>query len=281
VAGLDERVLSDVRRSKRCGRGTPRSGQRGGRLAGVPIAVKELFAVRGHPVTGCCAAIEPRAAEHDAVLVARLRAAGAIVIGKTNQHELAAGVTNLESSCGPTRNPRDVTRISGGSSGGSCIAFATGVVPFSLVSDTGGSARVPAALCGVWGLKPTQGRLSTDGMKPMASTMDCPALVARDLEDLRLVWRILAASGRAQDGREHVPSVVGLLRGGRWDDCLPEVRASVDTAVDRFRAAVIEVRELGGSAHDEVQHVWNRVAWPSFADRYGDLLDHPRPHRAH
>ena len=113
---------------------------RAGPFAGVPIAVKDLFDVRGHPTTGCCAAIPPEPTERDATLVERLRDAGAIVVGTTNMHELAAGVTGLESSRGPTRNPRDPTRISGGSSGGSAIAVATGIVPISLVSDTGGSA---------------------------------------------------------------------------------------------------------------------------------------------
>src|SRR4030095_5467607 len=130
----------------------------GHRLAGWPLAVRDLYDARGHPTTGCCAAIPSEPAERDAALVTRLRDEGAIVIGKTNQHELAAGVTNLESSCGPTRNPWDLLCITGGSSGGSAVAVATGIVPISLVSDTGGSARIPAAFCGSWGLKPTPRR---------------------------------------------------------------------------------------------------------------------------
>ena len=188
---------------------------REGPLAGVPIAVKDLFDVRGHPTTGCCAAIPPEPAERDATLVARLRDAGAIVIGKTNQHELAAGVTNLESACGPTRNPWDPTRISGGSSGGSAVAVATGIVPISLVSDTGGSARIPAAFCGTWGLKPTQGRLPTEGMMPLAPEMDCPGLLAGSLEDLRLGWEVLVASG----DRPTRPTASACSTTGRWERC--------------------------------------------------------------
>ena len=180
-------VLADEARAEAADVGTD------GRLAGVPIAVKDLFDVRGHPTTGCCAAIASEPAERDAALVTRLRDEGAIVIGKTNQHELAAGVTNLESACGPTRNPWDPTRITGGSSGGSAAAVAAGIVPISLVSDTGGSARIPAAFCGTWGLKPTQGRLSTEGMMPLAPEMDCPSLLAGSLEDLRLGWDVLVA----------------------------------------------------------------------------------------
>jgi Asp-tRNA(Asn)/Glu-tRNA(Gln) amidotransferase A subunit family amidase len=245
--------------------------EREGPLAGVPIAVKDLFDVRGHPTTGCCAAIPSEPAKRDATLVARLRDAGAIVIGKTNQHELAAGVTNLESACGPTRNPWDPTRISGGSSGGSAVAVATGIVPISLVSDTGGSARIPAAFCWTWGLKPTQGRLPTGGMMPLAPEMDCPALLAGSLDDLRLGWEVVAdrPNGRTP------PSVVGLLRGGRWERCALEIKAAVGQAAERFRDTGVEVRDVDGSALDDVHRVWNRLAWPPFAERYGGLTGNP------
>jgi aspartyl-tRNA(Asn)/glutamyl-tRNA(Gln) amidotransferase subunit A len=221
------------------------AGNAGGRLAGLAIAVKDLFDVRGHPTTGCCAAIPPEPAERDAALVTRLRDEGAIVIGKTNQHELAAGVTNLESSCGPTRNPWDLQRITGGSSGGSAVAVATGIVPISLVSDTGGSARIPE--------------------------MDCPGLLAGSVDDLRLGWEVLA--GRPND--RAAPSVVGLLRGGRWERCALEIKAAVGQASERFRDTGVEVRDVDGSALDDVHRVWNRLAWPPFAERYGGLTGNP------
>jgi aspartyl-tRNA(Asn)/glutamyl-tRNA(Gln) amidotransferase subunit A len=243
----------------------------GGRLAWLPIAVKDLFDVRGHPTTGCCAAIPSEPAERDAALVTRLRDEGAIVIGKTNQHELAAGVTNLESSCGPTRNPWDPERITGGSSGGSAIAVATGIVPISLVSDTGGSARIPAAFCGTWGLKPTQGRLSTEGMMSLAPEMDCPGLLAGSLDDLRLGWEVVA--DRPSD--RTAPSVVGVLRGERWDRCALEIKAAVGRAAQRFGDTEVEVRDVDGSALDDVHRVWNRLAWPRFAERYGGLTGNP------
>ena len=242
-----------------------------GRLAGMPIAVKDLFDVRGHPTTGCCAAIPAEPAQRDAALVIRLRDEGAIVIGKTNQHELAAGVTNLESSCGPTRNPWDLRRITGGSSGGSAVAVATGIVPISLVSDTGGSARIPAAFCGTWGLKPTQGRLPTEGMMSLAPAMDCPGVLAGSLDDLRLGWEVLA--DRPID--RAAPSVVGLLRGGRWERCALEIKAAVGKAAERFRDTGVEVRDVDGSALDDVHRVWNRLAWPPFAERYGGLTGNP------
>ncbi len=244
---------------------------REGPLAGVPIAVKDLFDVRGHPTTGCCAAIPPMPAGRDATLVTRLRDEGAIVIGKTNQHELAAGVTNLESSCGPTRNPWDLQRITGGSSGGSAVAVATGIVPISLVSDTGGSARIPAAYCGTWGLKPTQGRLSPEGMMSLAPEMDCPGLLAGSFDDLRLGWEVLA--GRPND--RTAPTVVGLLRGGRWERCALEIKAAVGQAAELFRDTGVEVQDVDGSALDDVHRVWNRLAWPPFAERYKGLTGNP------
>jgi Asp-tRNA(Asn)/Glu-tRNA(Gln) amidotransferase A subunit family amidase len=244
---------------------------REGPLAGVPIAVKDLFDVRGRPTTGCCAAIPPIPAERDAALVARLRDAGAIVIGKTNQHELAAGVTNLESACGPTRNPWDPTRISGGSSGGSAVAVATGIVPISLVSDTGGSARIPAAFCGTWGLKPTQGRLSSEGMMPLAPEMDCPSLLAGSLEDLRLGWEVLSG----ERGSADPPHTVGVPHEGRWERCHVDIRAAVGEVSSRFLSAGVRVHDILGFDLDDVHHVWNRRAWPSFAERYAGLIGNP------
>jgi aspartyl-tRNA(Asn)/glutamyl-tRNA(Gln) amidotransferase subunit A len=242
-----------------------------GRLAGVPIAVKDLFDVRGHPTTGCCAAIPSQSAERDAALVARLRDAGAIVIGKTNQHELAAGVTNLESSCGPTRNPWDLQRITGGSSGGSAAAVATGIVPISLVSDTGGSARIPAAFCGTWGLKPTQGRLSTEGMMALAPEMDCPSLLAGSLEDLRLGWEVMSG----ERGSADPPHMVGVPHEGRWERCHVDIGAAVGEVSLRFLSAGVRVHDIFGFDLEDVHHVWNRLAWPSFAERYAGLIGNP------
>ena len=242
-----------------------------GPLAGVPIAVKDLFDVRGHPTTGCCAAHPTRAhrTRRDAGRTPPRRRSDRD--WDDEQHELAAGVTGLESSRGPTRNPWDPTRISGGSSGGSAIAVATGIVPISLVSDTGGSARIPAAFCGTWGLKPTHGRISTQGMMPLAPEMDCPGLLGGSLKDLRQGWEVVAD----RPGDDEGVAVVGRLRGGRWGRCGLEIRAAIQHAAERFRDAGVEVRDVDGSSLDDIHHVWNRLAWPAFAERYGGLLHHP------
>jgi aspartyl-tRNA(Asn)/glutamyl-tRNA(Gln) amidotransferase subunit A len=242
-----------------------------GPLAGVPVAVKDLFDVRGQPTTGCCAAIGPEPAERNAALVERLRAAGAIVIGKTNMHELAAGVTNLESACGPTRNPVDLSRMTGGSSGGSAAAVAGKAVPLSLVSDTGGSARIPASFCGVWGLKATIDRLPLGGMMSLSPEMDCAGLIADSLETLGTGWRAIAD---IVDDSSPLTRV-GVLRGGRWERCNVEVRAAIDAAAARFASDGIEARDVDGSELDDVHHVWNRIAWPSFGEAYTELMHDP------
>src|ERR671919_617979 len=141
-------------------------------MHGVPVAVKDLFDVAGWETTGCCAAYRGRVAERDAEAVHRLRAAGTIVIGKTNQHELAAGATNLISAAGATANPWDPGRITGGSSGGSGAAVAARGVPVALGTDTGGSIRIPASVCGVTGLKPTHGTVSLEGVMAAADVFE-------------------------------------------------------------------------------------------------------------
>jgi aspartyl-tRNA(Asn)/glutamyl-tRNA(Gln) amidotransferase subunit A len=246
-------------------------GREAAPLAGMPVAVKDLFDVRGHPTTGCCAAIGSDPAERDAALVERLRGAGAIVIGKTTMHELAAGVTGLESACGPTRNPWDPARMTGGSSGGSAAAVAIDAVPVSLVSDTGGSARIPASFCGVWGLKATHGLLPLDGMMPLAPEMDCPGLIAESGTGLRVAWEALAGPIAT------IPTSlrVGVLRGGRWERCGVDVRRALDAAIGRLRSEGIGVRDVDGSELDDVHHVWNRIVWPSFAEGYPNLADDP------
>jgi AtzE family amidohydrolase len=169
-----------------------RQGRDPGPLAGAPFAVKNLYDVAGQ-ITLAGSIIErdsPPAAE-DATLVARLRAAGGVLVGALNMDEYAYGFTTENSHYGPTRNPHDPARVSGGSSGGSAAAVAAGLVPLSLGSDTNGSIRVPAALCGVYGLKPTFGRLSRRGVKPFVHSLDHAGPFARTVEDLALAYDVL------------------------------------------------------------------------------------------
>src|SRR5437763_8300187 len=191
-----------------------------GVLAGVPVAVKDLFDVKGRETTGCSEAYRGNVAAKDAPVVAALREAGAVVIGKTNMHELAFGATNLISACGPAHNPWDPERITGGSSGGSGAAVAARVVPIALGTDTGGSIRIPSSLCGVFGLKPTHGRLPLDGVMPLATSLDCPGPIAANAEDLALAWRVLS-------GEETTSSAAGSIAVMGTDRCTDEVQGAI------------------------------------------------------
>ncbi|WP_293341563.1 AtzE family amidohydrolase [Microcoleus sp. CAWBG58] len=163
-----------------------------GPLAGVPFAVKNLFDVSGiTTLAGSKINAENPPAARDAAGVARLRQAGAVLVGTLNMDEYAYGFVTENSHYGPTRNPRDTARIAGGSSGGSAAAVAAGLVPVTLGSDTNGSIRVPAALCGVFGFKPTYGRLSRAGTCLFSSSLDCVGPIGRSLRDMALLYDIL------------------------------------------------------------------------------------------
>ncbi|MCU0547346.1 MAG: AtzE family amidohydrolase [Oscillatoriaceae cyanobacterium Prado104] len=167
-------------------------GENPGPLAGVPFAVKNLFDISGIiTLAGSKINADNPPATRDATAVARLRQAGAILVGALNMDEYAYGFVTENSHYGPTRNPRDTTRIAGGSSGGSAAAVAGSLVPITLGSDTNGSIRVPAALCGVFGLKPTYGRLSRAGAFLFSSSLDCIGPFARSVRDIALLYDIL------------------------------------------------------------------------------------------
>jgi aspartyl-tRNA(Asn)/glutamyl-tRNA(Gln) amidotransferase subunit A len=243
-------------------------GREAGPLSGVPVAIKDLFDVAGWETTGCCAGYRGRVADRDAEVVRRLRDAGAVVVGKTNQHELAAGGTNLVSACGPTRNPWDRARLTGGSSGGSGAAVAARCVPLGLGTDTGGSIRIPASLCGISGLKPTHGRVSLDGVMPLAPSMDTVGPMAATVEDVALAFGVL--TGRPVEPpdspRLRVGTVGVFVVPGR-----PDVMAGVEAVIDALReegAAVEPVGDLGYEPDD-----WGRLAWRELYEAHGDLLE--------
>src|SRR5215472_3300509 len=149
-----------------------RRGVDRGPLHGMPISIKDLIDVAGQPTTAASRVRAGHVATKDATVVRRLREAGAVLLGKTNLHEFALGTTSEESVFGPVRNPHDPSRSAGGSSGGSAAAVALGMGVASVGSDTGGSVRIPAAVCGVVGLKPTFGEVPTDGVVPLSTTFD-------------------------------------------------------------------------------------------------------------
>jgi aspartyl-tRNA(Asn)/glutamyl-tRNA(Gln) amidotransferase subunit A len=244
------------------------AGDAVGPLAGVPYAAKDLFDVEGKDTTGCCLAYDGNVATRDADVIVGMREAGAILVGKTNQHELACGATNLISACGPTANPWDLARITGGSSGGSGAAVASGIVPLALGTDTGGSIRIPASFCGLWGLKPTHGAISLTGVMPLALSMDCPGPIAGTAGDLRSAWGALTGS-RA----EAAPPVrAGVLGGYFVDRIQPEVVAAVWQAATALSGNGVDVVEVDGSGIDDAPAVWNDYAYSQFAVAHGHLL---------
>ncbi len=162
-----------------------------GPLSGIPLAVKDLYDTKGIRTTGGSRFFTDNIPQEDAFVVQKIKKAGAQIVGKTNTHEIALGVTNNNPHYGACKNPWDITRTPGGSSGGSAVAVATGMAMASLGTDTGGSIRIPASLCGVVGLKPTYGRVSLRGILPLSWNLDHAGPITRNVEDAALMLQVM------------------------------------------------------------------------------------------
>ncbi|MEM2910470.1 MAG: amidase [Nitrososphaerota archaeon] len=169
-----------------------RAGKWLGPLHGIPLSLKDIFYVKDTITTAGSPILKDFRAEYDATAVRRLREAGAVFVGKTNLHEFAYGVTNVNPYFGPTKNPWNLDRITGGSSGGSAAAVAAGMCLASLGTDTGGSTRIPAALCGIIGFKPTYGLVSKHGVLPLAWSLDHVGILARSIWDVSILLEAIA-----------------------------------------------------------------------------------------
>lgn len=219
------------------------------RLEGVPIALKDNIDTVEFPTTACTGALQGRVPPRSAVVVARLQAAGALVAGKTNMHELAFGVTSNNSVTGPTLNPHDTRRIAGGSSGGSAAVVAAGMVPASLGTDTGASVRLPAALCGVMGFRPTHGRYPGGGVIPISHTRDTVGPMARTVGDIALLDSIL--SGEQANPLPFERSLRNLRLGIAWREFWTGTESSlatvVEAALERFAAIGVTLVKVDAS----------------------------------
>ncbi|MFN7979289.1 MAG: amidase [Vicinamibacterales bacterium] len=243
-----------------------------GPLYGVPVAHKDLVRTRGVRTTGGSRLYETLVPEDDADLVARCTAAGAVMLGKTNTHELGGGTTTINPFTGTTHNPRDITRIAGGSSGGAAAAIAARLTLVATGSDTGGSIRIPAALCGCVGLKPTFGWLPTTGVLGACPTFDHVGLLTRSCEDAALAFSAVAPArdGAGVVGERFVEAYraavaaglrglrVGVAREYFFDHLEPGVQTAVTRAIEAMATAGARVRD---------------IAVPVRTNIYGEMFD--------
>jgi aspartyl-tRNA(Asn)/glutamyl-tRNA(Gln) amidotransferase subunit A len=227
-------------------------------LTGVPIAHKDIFCAAGSRTTCGSKMLANFISPYDATVVSRLRAAGVVVLGKTNMDEFAMGSSNETSHFGPVLNPWDPTRVPGGSSGGSAAAVAARLVPAATATDTGGSIRQPAALCGVTGIKPTYGRVSRYGIVAFASSLDQAGVIARTAEDAALLLGAMAGFDERDstsveravpDYHAALERPLAGLKVGVLKECFdkgldPGVAGCVHAALDVLRREGAEVREM-------------------------------------
>jgi aspartyl-tRNA(Asn)/glutamyl-tRNA(Gln) amidotransferase subunit A len=225
----------------------------GSPLGGIPLAVKDLFCTEGIPSQSGSRILEGYLPPYTATVVERLQQAGSVVLAKTNQDEFAMGSSNENSAYGPVLNPWDRTRVPGGSSGGSAAAVAAGLAPWALGTDTGGSIRQPAALCGIVGLKPTYGAVSRYGMIAFASSLDQAGPLTRDVTDAALMLRHMVGRDECDATSLRFPEEISLPSSERLDGVrlgVPEelTGEGIDAGVlQAFTATLARAEELGAS----------------------------------
>jgi aspartyl-tRNA(Asn)/glutamyl-tRNA(Gln) amidotransferase subunit A len=251
------------------------AGRDRGPLHGVPLSIKDLFDLRGVATTAASRVREGHVAAHDAPSMVHLRLAGAVFVGKTNLHEFAFGTTNEDSAFGPARNPHDPSRSPGGSSGGSAASVVAGMALATIGTDTGGSIRIPAAACGLVGLKPSLGEISTDGVVPLSRTMDHVGPLTQTVGDAGLVYHALLGDAPAATP---APIPVSRLRLAvprpyfcdRLDD---DVRGRFEEALERLRSAGARVADIEIRHAAEVAPVYLHIVLSDAAAYHAATLD--------
>lgn len=225
-------------------------------LTGIPYAAKDLFSTAGVKTTAASKILENFVPVYDATAVAKIRKQGAVLLGKTNLDQFAHGSSTETSYFGPTKNPWDETRIPGGSSGGSTAAVAAGLIPFALATETGGSIRQPASLCGISGWKPTYGRVSRYGVIAMTSSTDSIGTVARSVEDLTLTAEILSG----QDPHDSTTSNIPVEKWSELSKNLKGFKVGIPKeyfvegmekdVASRVKEAILQIKTLGAEIVD-------------------------------
>ena len=233
-------------------------GRYRGPLHGIPVAVKDLFATKGIRTTAGSRILADWIPDVDATVVRKLREAGAVLLGKLGLHEFAYGISSVNPHFGDVHNPHDTTKIPGGSSGGSAVAVVAGEAYAALGSDTGGSIRIPASLCGCVGLKPTFGRASLFGAVPLSWSLDHPGPLARTVRDVAIATTAIAGHDPRDpiSADRSVPDFLAGIDAGTqqlrvgvptdyvWDECDPAIASAVRAAIDALARAGAEVREI-------------------------------------
>lgn len=269
-----------------------RDGKPTGLLFGLPIPVKDSVNTADYPTSGGTPALRHFRPKADAPLVAALRAAGAIVLGKTNLHELSYGWTSNNLAFGAVHNPYDVSRIPGGSSGGTGAAIAARCAPLGIAEDTEGSIRVPAAFCGVHGFRPSTGRYSTKACVPISPLFDQAGPHARSVRDLMLFDKVAATAPSPLPAPVSLHGArLGIVRDYFYAGLDPEVERITSSALERLKSAgavmveapMADLARLIGLITDQVQNHDVRIALPKYLSDYAagvtltQLLDQASP----
>jgi aspartyl-tRNA(Asn)/glutamyl-tRNA(Gln) amidotransferase subunit A len=240
-----------------------------GPLHGIPLSLKDNLYTAGLRTTGGSGFLRDFLPLQDAAVVSSLKYSGAILIGKTNLHEFAYGVTSNNPHFGPVRNPWDLDRIPGGSSGGSAAALAAGLCYGSIGTDTGGSIRIPASLCGVVGLKPGLGRVSVEGAIPLSTTLDFVGPMARTVADVALLFDAIASrenSKRPSRATRHSSARGRQLRLGIpkhffLDIVSPEIQLAFESSLVTLKKLGAKLKEVSLPYLIETEHAGNQIAW--------------------
>jgi aspartyl-tRNA(Asn)/glutamyl-tRNA(Gln) amidotransferase subunit A len=251
------------------------AGRYRGPLHGVPISLKDLLDLRGTRTTAASRVRDGHTADGDAPTVAHLRKAGAVFVGKCNLHEFAFGTTNEDSAFGPARHPVDANRSPGGSSGGSAVSVVTGMAFASVGTDTGGSIRIPAAACGIVGLKPGLGEVSTTGVVPLSRTMDHVGPLCRSAADAAILYDVLRGASPSAElqPREAGKVRLGIPRAYFLALLDPQVASSFDSACDRMRDAGVTIEDVAIPHANDIAPIYLHIVLSEAAAYHAKTLE--------